>query len=240
MLRTPVTAASHIVAGAEYVAAINAHSSDRRYRAAFQQLALRYAPRGGAILDFGAGPGLDARVYGESGRRVLAYDVDERMYSYLCEQCAALIAQRLVSAMCADYGDFLTAELPQVDLVTANFAPLNLIDDLHGLFAKFHAVTNPGGAVLASVLSPYYAGDLGYRWWWRNLARLVRDGRYFVPGTQARIWRRRLADFSLQAAPYFFLERVFPGNLRSVPARMPGAWLTLATARFAFLLLRRA
>jgi hypothetical protein len=54
------------------------------------------------------------------------------------------------------------------DLVTSNFAPLNLIDALPELFAKFHALTAPNGRVLASVLSPNFLGDLKYRWWWQN------------------------------------------------------------------------
>jgi len=43
-----------------------------------------------------------------------------------------------------------------VDLITSNFAPLNLIEDLPELFEKFHALTGPGGRVLASVLSPVF------------------------------------------------------------------------------------
>src|SRR5215470_3820163 len=143
-----VCAAKDIVAGAEYVSAINARASDRRYRAAFQSVALTLAPPGAAILDFGAGPGLDARVYAEQGRRVYAYDVDARMCDYFQGYCRELISAGTVS------------------------------------------LTRGHGLVLASVLSPYYAGDLRYGWWWRNLIRLAREGRYFVPGAQARICRR--------------------------------------------------
>jgi hypothetical protein len=98
--------------------------------------------------------------------------------------------------------------------------------------------------VLASVLSPYFLGDLKYRWWWRNLPRLVRDGRFSVPGSQALIVRRRLADFAAQSAPHFRLERVFRGlptySARPAEAgagnRTRGAWLRVTTCRYMFLL----
>ena len=121
-------------------------------------------------------------------------------------------------------------------------------DDLRPLFAKFHRLTSPDGKVLASVLSPFFRGDLKYRWWWRNLPRLARSGRYGVPGAQASIVRRRLADLIAQSAPYFTLERVFRGlpgpHLRHPPGRvgrLPGraAWLGLSTCRFMFVLFAR-
>src|SRR5262249_10504722 len=144
----PVSAAKDIVAGAEYVSAINVRASDRRYRAAFQRLTLMLAPPGASILDFGAGPGLDARMYAEQGRRVYAYDVDARMCDYFQGYCRDLIAAGAVALTRGDYASFLASATPAVDLVTANFAPLNLIDDLLALFAKFHAATREHGLVL--------------------------------------------------------------------------------------------
>jgi hypothetical protein len=135
-----------------------------------------------------------------------------------------------------------------VDLITSNFAPLNLIDDLRGLFAKFHALTGPHGKVLASVLSPYYIGDVKYGWWWRNSLRLWHDGHYAVPGAQASIIRRRLGDFAAQSAPYFALTRVFRGLAPMRGDRVNGvdvshgsghAWLSMTTCRFMFLLFEK-
>jgi hypothetical protein len=133
-----------------------------------------------------------------------------------------------------------------VDLITANFAPLSLIDNLRELFATFHALTAPNGMVLASVLSPYFLGDLRYRWWWGNLPSLLRHDRYTVAGAQAPIIRRRVADFAAQSAPYFTLAGVFRGlpgaHLQRVGASERsghGSWLRLSTCRFMFLLFAR-
>jgi SAM-dependent methyltransferase len=234
--------AGRIVTGAEYVGAITATASDRRYRQEFQRLALRLTAPGEVLFDFGSGPGIDARFYAEHGRRVAAYDVDPQMSEHLAAHCRDLIATGAVRLQEGDYGEFLASTAPtegwHAELVTANFAPLNLIDDLNALFAKLAALTSPGGAVLASVLNPYFVGDLRYGWWWRNLGAFLRRGRYAVPGTQALIWRRSLAEYERQCAPYFHLDEVFAGTSTRACAR--GALLPLTTCRFMFLLFRRA
>jgi SAM-dependent methyltransferase len=248
-LRVP--AEQRVVTGAEYLAQLDLLESDRRARAAFRQLVLEIARPGASLLDFGCGPGLDASFYAAHGFAVGAYDVDPEMCEYFRRNCRALIAAGRVRLEEGRYAEFLARHRPDtgsVDLVTSNFAPLNLIEDLHELFATLHALTAPDGRILASVLSPYYLGDLRYRWWWRNLPRLVHSGRYAVPGAQAAIVRRRLADFVVQSAPYFTLEAVFRGlpgpHLRAPPRsgrQLPGraAWLGLSTCRYMFLLFAR-
>jgi SAM-dependent methyltransferase len=238
-----MTAPSRIVTGAEYVTHITARESDRRYRQAFQRLALRLIAPGGALFDFGSGPGIDVRFYAEHGLSVQAYDIDAQMSEYLAGYCREFLASGRVTLHRGGYREFLAGPAPadsaRVGLVTANFAPLNLIDDLQELFARFDALTAPEGAVLASVLSPYYAGDLRYGWWWRNAARLLVRRRYAVRGAQALIWRRRLADFAAQCAPCFRLEAVYPGTLNAIAPGARGAWLPLTRCRFMFLLFRK-
>jgi SAM-dependent methyltransferase len=241
-------AARHIVTGAAYVEQITALESDRRARSAFRDLVLKIAPPGAALFDFGSGTGMDARYYAERGFSVAAYDVDPQMCEFFAAHCRELIDAGRVTLESGGYREFLARKSVATgrgaDLVTSNFAPLNLINDLPELFAKFHALTAPNGRVLASVLSPYFLGDLKYRWWWRNLPRLVRDGRFSVPGSQTLIVRRRLADFAAQSAPYFALEGVFRG-LPAHPARPAdaaagnrtrGSWLRVTTCRYMFLL----
>jgi SAM-dependent methyltransferase len=247
----PGSAASRTVVGAEYVEQLTALESDRRARLAFQSLVLSIAPPGGALFDFGAGPGIDARLYAERGCTVAAYDVDPRMCEFFAVHCRDLIDAGRVTLDCGSYRDFLVRKSAVgrgVDLITSNFAPLNLVDDLRELFAKFHALTGPNGKVLASVLSPYFIGDLKYGWWWRNSLRLWRDGHFSVQGAQAPIVRRRLADFAAQSAPYFALKRVFPGLPRDGARHANGvdvssggryAWLRVTTCRFMFLLFEK-
>ncbi len=232
-----------IVTGAEYVRAITATESDRRYRREFQRLALELSRSGDVLFDFGSGPGIDARFYVEHDRRVCAYDVDPRMCEYLASDCRDHILAGTVVIHSGSYPEFLASPGlcagAQVELITANFAPLNLIDDLPALFVKFASLTSPTGAVLASVLNPYFAGDLRYPWWWHNLGGLLRHGRFAVPGAQALIWRRRLADFSRECAPDFSLAAVFPGNHARVLAGAPRSWVQLSRCRFLFLLFRK-
>jgi SAM-dependent methyltransferase len=243
-------AAGRIVTGAEYVAQLTARRSDRQARAAFRDLVLKLAQPGATLFDFGCGTGMDARFYAESGFTVRGYDIDEAMCDFFAAHCQDLINHGRVMLERARYPDFIQGRdrtLPLADLVTANFAPLNLVGNLPELFAKFHALTAPSGKVLASVLSPYYFGDLRYRWWWRNLPTLARTGRFSVAGAQAPIVRRRLADFAAQCLPYFTLQSVFrglpPRGTRPVRAielhGSRGAWRHLTASRYMFLLFTR-
>jgi SAM-dependent methyltransferase len=238
--------------GAEYVRQITSLEPDRRARSAFQDLVLRIAPPGAALFDFGAGPGIDARFFAERGFAVEAYDVDPKMREFFIAYCRDLIDSGRVTLDSGTYREFLSRKTAtagrRADLIISNFAPLNLVDDPHELFAKFHELTGPDGKVLASVLSPYFIGDMRYRWWWRNAPRLWRDGHYFMPGPQAPHMRRRLDDFIALSSPYFKLARVFRG-LPPYRAKYTGgidatggsryAWCRAATSRFMFLLFEK-
>jgi SAM-dependent methyltransferase len=234
-------ALAHTHTGEQYFKHITSLEADRRARAAFQALALETLPRGGALFDFGAGPGIDARFFAERGFTVEAYDVDPAMCEFLAEYCRDFIAAGRIALQCGSYGEFLSREISpdarRADLVISNFAPLNLVEDLAALFAKFHALSTSNGRVLASVLNPYCWNDMKYPWWWRKLPEFRREGCYFMPGPQAR------------SLPYFRLTHVFRGLPDSdgrapsaIQARGPGGWpwLHLGAARFMFLLFERS
>jgi SAM-dependent methyltransferase len=241
----------HTLAGAEYVKHITSLESDRRARSAFQNLVLRIAPPGAALFDFGAGAGIDERFFAERGFTIAAYDADPRMREYFAAHCKDLIDAGRVTLECGDYPEFLGGKSPsagRAGLVISNFAPLNLVDDLHALFAKFHELTSPTGTVLASVLNPFFIEEMRFRWWWRILPPLLRDGHFFAPGPQAPHVRRRLADFAAASSPYFRLARVFRGlppywGDHSDGVDMSGAglsaWLHVATSRFMFLVFEK-
>jgi len=239
-------------AGAEYVRLINTNDSDRRARTAFRDLVLDIAPPGGALFDFGAGPGTDARFFAERGFTVDAYDVDPRMREFFVQHCRDLVDSGRVTLDCGTYQEFVTRRerdtVHRVDLVISNFAPLNIVDNLSELFEKFHALTVPEGRVLASVLSPCFIGDMRFRSWWRAAPRLWRDGQLFLPGPQAPYYRRLLRHFRAVSAPHFRLSRVFGGLPPSggghsidVDLEREGgfAWLRLARCRYMFLLFEK-
>lgn len=238
------------VTGSEYLAAMAVRASDRRARSAFQSLALDVAGPAATVFDFGAGPGTDARFYAEQGLRVAAYDIDPGMSAFFAEYCRDLIRDGRIEFHTGSYQEFLARRASyqqRFDLVTANFAPLNLITDLRELFACFAVMTRPGGGVLASALCPYFLGDLRYGWWWRNAHRLLRDGHYGLPGMQGIIVRRSLGDFSRQCVPHFVLQDVFAAPTAvslstrgyAEPTGRGLACLRLATCQFMFLLFRK-
>ncbi len=241
------------LAGAEYFQRIQRQESNRRMRLAFQDLVLTLAPAGARLFDFGAGPGIDARFFAERHFTIHAYDVDPRMCEFFATHCREFIDSGRIRLDGGDYREFLARKTPEAerraDLVISNFAPLNQVDNLNELFAKFHALTGSNGRVLASVLTPYYLADMRTRWWWRSAPSLWLDGRVFVPGgTAPPHTRRRLADFGRHSLPYFTLTHVFPGLPPSRRQRSRGidlrgrsrsAWLRLATSQFMFLLFEK-
>jgi SAM-dependent methyltransferase len=228
----------HTPVGAEYVRQISARCADRRTRAAFRDLVLRIAAPGARLFDFGAGPGIDARFLAERGFTLDAYEVDPRMREFFAEHCRDLMGTGSITLDGSAYRDFLSAaDAPRLsDLVISNFAPLNLIDDLRELFAKFHALTIPQGKVLASVLNPFFIGEMRHRGWWRAAPRLWRDGQLFMPGPQAPHYRRLLRHFRAASAPYFRLNDVY-----GIDPRREGrfAWLHLARSRYLFLVFEK-
>jgi SAM-dependent methyltransferase len=241
------------LAGAEYFQRIQRLESNRRMRCAFQDLVQTLAPPGARLFDFGAGPGIDARFFAERSFTVDAYDVDPRMCEFFATHCREFIDSGRITLDSGDYRTFLDRTAPEVgrraELVISNFAPLNQIDDLNELFAKFHALTGANGRVLASVLTPYYIADMRSRWWWRRAPSLWLNGQFFVPGGQAPPHTRRgLADFGRHSLPYFRLTRVFPGLPPSRQRHSKGidvrggnrsAWLHLAGSQFMFLLFEK-
>src|SRR5580692_6878217 len=120
-----------IVTGEAYFRAITEKASDRRARAAFQQLVMRIARPGARLFDFGAGPGIDARLYAEHGFSVAAYDADPEMRAFFSRYCQDLMDSGLIVLEQGDYREFLTgmsiAAGGGFDLITSNFAPLNLV-----------------------------------------------------------------------------------------------------------------
>jgi SAM-dependent methyltransferase len=225
-----------MVAGEEYLAAITALDSDRRARVAFQERVLKTAAPGACLLDFGAGPGIDAKFYAARGFRVIAYDIDPRMCASFARLCRDEIASGQVQLCQGSYRDFLDTQLPalrpkyNVTLVTANFAPLSLIDDPRELFSRLHDLLEPQGKLLASVLNPNFVSDLRYRWWWANRFSYWRRGYFSVAGAAMNIYRRSLHNFRSLAEPYFRLEHVARGLPNGGNSK-----LDLLTSRYLFL-----
>jgi SAM-dependent methyltransferase len=218
-------------AGERYVAAITARDADLRARAAFLELAQTLAAPGSNILDFGAGPGLDAKHYAQRGFRVLTYDVDPQMCDHLLAHCRDEISRNQVVPCKGQHREWFQSvrELAggtSIDLITANFAPFNLIDEPRRYFAEFYQLVGERGKLLLSVLNPYFFGDIQYRWWWRNAIRMLRRGEYSVAGGRGPIYRRSPQRFKYLAEPYF--------TLRSVMGGLP-RWPSLASSQYLFL-----
>jgi SAM-dependent methyltransferase len=229
------------VSGERYVAAMMARRSDRRARQAFVDLATEIVAPGAVILDFGAGPGIDAKAFAARGYRVYGYDTDPAMRATFERVCHDEIRRGEVTLWTDDFQTFLASTaLPMAraaDLVVANFAPLNVVDSPRDVFRAFAALTTPDGRVLVSVLNPRFLGDLRYRWWWRNLPALGRHGEFAVKGRQFSVYRRTPRFLASAAASYFRLDRVERGLPTPLFLRRgPLGPLARLSSRYLFLL----
>lgn len=231
--------------GDAYTEEILVRRADRLARSAFQRCVSSLIEPGATIFDFGAGTGIDARSYAARGYRVLAYDHDPQMCDAFRRSSRPQLESGQIVLMEGEYRDFLATDPVfsdrKADLVTANFAPLNLIEDLPELFRKLQALTLPGGRVLVSVLSTLFIGDMRFNWWWHNRSALRRDGHFTLRGVWT-VTRRTPASFAAVAAPHFRLIGVrggLPGN-RPHPVGSPLLALPLMASRFMFLLFEKA
>ncbi|HJU26593.1 MAG TPA: hypothetical protein VJ722_07965, partial [Rhodanobacteraceae bacterium] len=159
------------------------------------------------------------RIYPANGHPTFVHEPSQAMRDCLLRHCRDEIARNTVIPVARP----LTHK---VHAVTANFAVLNHIVDQQPLFEECAQVIDRGGFFLASMLSPWYLGDARHRWWWANIANLVRNGSYPSPG-ESRIHRFTPGAVARAAAPHFRLERLVP--------RGSG----LATSLYMFMLFRR-
>ena len=205
--------------GDTYHRSITASPRDRRTRDSFLRAVLELLPPGGRILDFGAGTGLDAKTYAAAGHTAWVHEPDDGQRAYLAKYCREEIAGRTV----------IPTEFPPrgtFDAITANFAVLNLVPDPAALFESFSRILAEDGFILASLLNPYYPGDMRYGWWRANLVTLFRQGQYAV-GTAPQVTRYAPHRMARSAAPYFRLEKILSSGR---------AWWM---RQYAFLLFRR-
>jgi SAM-dependent methyltransferase len=182
-------------------------------------MALKLLPTGAPVLDFGAGTGIDAKVYADAGHPTFVYEPSEAMCEYLEQYCHDEIARNAI----VQVESFCSCEVPAV---TANFAVFNHFAEHLRLFEELSRVVSQGGFVLASLLSPYYLGDARYGWWRSNVVNLLRTGHYATP-TESGVHRFSPRVVARAAAPHFKLERITPRGLG------------LAAHLYMFLLFRR-
>lgn len=211
--------ADYMHTGEQYDTFMQASPLVRMVRERFLALALAHLPQGADVLDFGAGTGIDAKIYAAKGHPTFVYEPSAEMRDYLLKSCRDEIAEKTMTTV----GLPLTCK---VHAVTANFAVLNHFADHTTLFDDLSRVVERGGFVLASLLNPYYLGDARYRWWRANLVNLLRRGQYPIP-SESKIHRFAPRVLARTAAPHFRLERRVPAGL---------GW---ATHPYMFLLFRR-
>jgi len=200
-----VTARFYDEAAARYDAEIDSAAGNVQLRDAFCRHVATHAGDGETIIDFGAGTGTDAAWYAARGHRVIAYDISPRMLSVLQSRCASEIERGSVAAVSGNLAT-LVHKLEHVDpvaAIAANFAVLNHIADLRPLLETLAPHLADDGVFVASLLNPFYRGDMSQGWWWRSVPSAAR-GAIRVDGA-VTTYRHFRSSVIRSAAPLFDL-----------------------------------
>src|SRR5689334_25045526 len=120
-------APGNIHRGKAYHEFMLASPREQRVRERFQRLVFQLMPPRGAIFEFGAGTGIDAKSYAAQGFRIFVYEPCEANLRYLTEHCREEILNGAITITDLSLSS-------RVQLITANFAVLNLIADHRALF----------------------------------------------------------------------------------------------------------
>ena len=218
---------------------------------------MRHVAPGATLLDFGCGTGLDALAYSRRGYRVLAYDNSPGMITQLRHRCQAEIAAGSIAPYSMSYPAFLEnlARWPVPDAVTANFAVLNSLSDLHPFLEAIGGHLARGGCFFASLLNPLHWSKIRTAGWWRDVVRAPHGPRlhatapyatylHFIPETLRTARHFRLIGRANAGAHVRYDEPgegpLFWRGETSAPNLLWHTPVSKLLGHFVFLVLRRA
>jgi len=209
---------------AEYDALAKTNPVVAWMRRRIRQMAERYLPPGGSMLEINAGSGLDALYFAQRGFRVHATDVAPGMLEALAEKAARPEAGGLITYEALSFTELEKVRTGPYDLVFSNLGGLNCTADLGTVGRGLAKLLRPGGVAVLVVMPPVCPWELAQaaRGHWRTAGRrLAREGVLaHVGGGHVRTWyhspgrlqralgpafhRLELRSFCLFAPPSFF------------------------------------
>ncbi|MEO6281483.1 class I SAM-dependent methyltransferase [Roseateles sp.] len=219
-------------AAADYDAQVDDQGDNAAVRLSFCERVASLAGPGGAILDFGCGTGTDAAWYAARGHRVIAYDVSPGMVNLLRARCRNEIAAGRITPAVGPLDAMETAleTSSPVATISANFAVLSHVPELKPLLQLLASHVKPGGALVASVLNPFYRQEMRQRWWWRSALRSIRTGSIKLQG-QVTSYRHFVSTIRKAAEPHFTLTELHAASENTL--------LGALDSHFLFVVLRR-
>lgn len=227
-----MTARFYDAVAADYDALVDGRIDNVEMRLSFCERVVSIAQPGGLILDFGCGTGTDAAWYAARGHRVMAYDTSPGMVEVFRERCKNEIESGCITLTVGPL-DALRRALEgsgQIAAISANFAVLNHVRELKPLLQQLASHLLPEGALVASVLNPFYRRDMLQAWWWRGALRSPWTGAIQRNG-KVTTHRHFMGAMRKAAEPGFALEEVRAARTGALPGALESDFL--------FVILRR-
>ena len=206
------TALYYDLTASNYDADVDGVPVNAAARLVFCSLVEKAAGPTGRILDFGCGTGTDAHWYAQRGHDVIAYDISSGMLDQLIAKCANDITNgRIVVADDRSVGLAATMRTHgPIDIIAANFAVLNHLDDLHAGLAELSDYLKPNGTLVASFINPTNIRDMRTGWWWRAALRDLTAGNITVRGDVTN-YRYFVREVRRAAKPALRVTQITPG-----------------------------
>ena len=214
---------------AGYDTQVDGRTDNAAVRLSFCERVASIAGPGGLILEFGCGTGTDAAWYAARGHRVVAYDVSPGMVDVLRERCKDEIALGRITPAAGPLDAMVRAleESGPVAAISANFGVLNHVRELKPLLHLLASHLAPGGALVASVLNPFYRRDMRRAWWWRSVLRSAWTGAIRMEGN-VTTYRHFAGTLRRAAEPDFTLEEVRAASGSAILGALDSNYLFVA------------
>ena len=97
-----------------------------------------------------------------------------------------------------------------VDIIAANFAVLNHLDNLHAGLTELSGYLKPNGILIASFINPINIRDMRSLWWWRAALRDLTAGNITVRG-DVTTYRYFMREVRRAAQPALRVTQITPG-----------------------------
>ncbi len=206
-----------------------------RIRHIVHEVALRFFPAGGSILELNCGTGTDAIALAQHGFQILATDASPAMIRVARKKLSQLPTHQIVEFRVMPFDEVPRLGGMKFDGVFSNMGGLNCIPDLRPVAEALAGAVKPKGHVIATFLSDFCL--------WESIAfllrldvgrafrrRLRRGNRVSLHGSSVEVYFHSPSSVKDAFSPYFNRSLLLGLNIFTPPPSSVRAYQRLSHA----------